>query len=101
MRSLALAWIPAVLAAQSIAVRSFVVPSFADLTIKTRHTFGGQSGRITTQALYLKGPRERVEYTGQGLASGYVPQVTITQCDRRRMVYLNSETKLYWTSQFA
>ncbi len=101
MRSLALAWIPAVLAAQSIAVRSFVVPSFADLTIKTRHTLGGQSARITMEVLHLKGPRERLEHIVEGLAAGYVPQVTITQCDQRRMVYLNTETKLYWISQFA
>jgi hypothetical protein len=36
MRPFAFARLPVLLAAQSIAVPSFVVPSFADLTIKTR-----------------------------------------------------------------
>jgi hypothetical protein len=100
MSPLARAWLPALLAAQSIAVPSFVVPRIADLTIKTRQTFGGRSARGTIAVLYAKGPRERREYIVQGLPVRAVHQVTITQCDERRMVYLNTETKLYWTSPF-
>jgi len=101
MRYLAFAWLPALLAAQSIAVPSFVVPSFADLTIKTRHTFGDRSATIRTEVLYVKGPRERLEGILQGPGFADARQATtITQCDRRRTVYLNTETKLYWASPF-
>ena len=100
MRSPAIALLPALFVAQSIAVPSFVVPSFADLAIKTRQTFGGGSSTIMTEVLYVKGPRERREHTFEGVAAAGVHHVAIAQCDQRRMVYLNTETKLYWASPF-
>src|SRR5690349_23637021 len=85
-----------VILAQTLSGPAFVVPTFADLTIKKRHSFGSASS--TTEVLYLKGARERrevlpeqPEHTGPGHA-------TITQCDRRRSVQLNPEAKLYSVS---
>ena len=76
MRSPAIALLPALFVAQSIAVPSFVVPSFADLAIKTRQTFGGGSSTIMTEVLYVKGPRERREHTfvGGRLPDGVQPR---------------------------
>jgi hypothetical protein len=96
-----------VILAQTLSGPAFVVPTFADLTIKKRHSFGSASSRGTTEVLYLKGARERrevlpeqPEHTGPGHA-------TITQCDQQRSVQLNPEAKLYsvsvlndWSQQF-
>jgi hypothetical protein len=97
-----------VILAQTLSIPAFVVPTFADLTIKKRHSFGPTSSGGTTEVLYLKGARERREFVyGQqpgNTASGYT---TITQCDERRSVQLNLEAKLYavsvledWSEQF-
>jgi hypothetical protein len=93
---IALAAAPVILA-ETLSISPFVVPTFADLTIKKRHSFG-TSSRVTTEVLYLKGARERREFpygqpgnTGPGHA-------TIMQCDQRRSVLLNPEGKVYLVS---
>jgi hypothetical protein len=50
-----------VILAQTLSIPSFIVPTFADLTIKKRHSFGTTS-RGTSEVLYLKGGRERREF---------------------------------------
>ena len=93
---IALAVAPAILA-QTLSIPAFVVPTFADLTIKTRHSFGTTSSRGTTEVLYLKGARERHEFLYE--QPGKRPSfATIMQCDQRRSVQLNPEAKLYAVS---
>lgn len=67
-----------------------IVPSFPDLTIKTRHI----DGRNThTETLYLKGARQRIEAASDGpLAS---PSTNILQCDQRLRILLNKQAKVY------
>jgi hypothetical protein len=87
-----------VILAQALSIPSFVVPKFADLTIRTRHSYGATSSRGTSEVLYLKGARERREFIFEqpgGTSSGYA---TIVQCDRRRSVQLNLQAKLYSAS---
>jgi hypothetical protein len=103
---IALAAAPVILA-ETLSIPPFVVPAFADLTIKKRHSFGSTSSRDTTEVLYLKGARERREVLyGQSGITG-PGHVTIMQCDQRRSVQLNPEAKLYsvsvlkdWSEQF-
>ena len=91
---IALAAAPVILA-ETLSIPPFVVPAFADLTIKKRHSFGSTSSTGTTEVLYLKGARERHEFLyGQPGNTG-PGHVTIMQCDQRRSVQLNSEAKLY------
>jgi hypothetical protein len=96
--AIALAVAPAVLA-QTLYTPAFVVPSFADLTIKKRQVFAATSSGVTTELLYLKGARERREFafTRQ---SGDAPlgSASIWQCDQRRSVHLNLQAKLYTVS---
>jgi hypothetical protein len=95
--SIVLAVAPAILA-QALSTPGFVVPTFADLTIKKRHSFGPTSARGATEVLYLKGARERRELLYEqsgGRSSNYA---TIMQCDQRRSVQLNTEAKLYFVS---
>lgn len=62
----------------------------ADIKIKSRNTFGGQSTGEST--VYIKGKRQRAENPG-GMN-------TITQCDLRRTLQLNSTTKTYIVTPF-
>jgi hypothetical protein len=84
--------------AQALSTPGFVVPTFADLTIKTRHSFGPTSARGATEVLYLKGARERRELLYEQSGSRSSNYATILQCDQRRSVQLNAEAKLYFVS---
>ena len=61
--------------------------------IKTRQTASGQSSEYTT---FIKGKRQRTE---REMDAGQM--INITQCDLRRGVQLNSQTKTYFVSSFA
>ena len=83
---------------QALSTSGFVVPAFADLTIKTRHSFGPSPARGTTEVLYLKGARERHELLYEQSERRSLDYATIMQCDKRRSVQLNTEAKLYFVS---
>jgi hypothetical protein len=94
---IALAVAPVILG-QTLSIPAFVVPTFADLTIKKRHSFGATSSRGTTEVLYLKGARERREFLYEQWGNTRLDYATITQCDQRRSVQLNLVAKLYGMS---
>jgi hypothetical protein len=103
---IALAVAPVIIA-QTLSIPAFIVPTFADLTIKKRHSFGSTSSRGTTEVLYLKGARERREFLYEQPGNTGPGHATIVQCDQRRSVQLNPEAKLYsvsvlkdWSEQF-
>ena len=87
-----------VIVAQTLSIPAFVQPTFADLTIKTRHSFGTTSSRGTTEVLYLKGARERREFLYEQPGNRRPSHAIIMQCDRRRSVQLNPEAKIYSVS---
>jgi hypothetical protein len=95
--SIAVAAAPVILA-QTPSITAIVVPTFADLTIKKRLSFGGTSSRGTTEVLYLKGARERREFLSGQPGETDPGHATIVQCDQRRTVQLNPEAKLYSVS---
>src|SRR5688572_24149257 len=64
--------------------------ALADVKIKSKQTMSGQSYENTT---YIKGKRERRE-SMNGM------MVNLTQCDLRRGVQLNSQTKTYIVNSF-
>ena len=66
--------------------------AFADVKIKTRQTASGQSSEYTT---FIKGKRQRTER-----AMGEGQLINLTQCDLRRGVQLNSQTKTYLVNSF-
>jgi len=80
--------------AQTPARTGLVVPTFTDLTIKKRHSFGVASG-ATTEVLNLKDARERREFIYEQPGNRRSSYVTITQCDRGLSVQLNPEAQLY------
>src|SRR5215203_3434602 len=63
----------------------------ADVKIKAKQTMGGQSYDNTT---YIKGKRQRSEAMN-GMS------ISLTQCDLRRGVTLNAQTKTYMVNPFA
>ena len=71
-----------------------LAPNSADVTIKTRTTFGGQQAE--TVVLQLKGARQRVErvFEAPSAPPGGVP-VYVTQCDARRLLIRNDQMRLY------
>jgi hypothetical protein len=87
-----------VILAQALSTPAFVVPTFADLTIKTRHSFGATSSSAMTEVLYLKGARERREFLYEPPRNGQSRYATIMQCDQRRRVQLNLDARLYSVS---
>jgi hypothetical protein len=80
---------------QTPSISHLVVPSFTDLTIKKRHSFGSSSSRHAIQVLYLKGARERHEFLYEQHGRRTTGHVTIMQCDQRRSVELNPEARVY------
>ena len=64
--------------------------AFADVKIKSKQTMSGQSYENTT---YIKGKRQRSE-SMNGM------MINLTQCDLRRGVQLNSQTKTYMVNTF-
>ena len=81
--------------AQARAIPTFIVPSFADLTIRKRHSFDASKSRTMTEVLYLKGARERREFFNQQAGNTALRYATITQCDQRRSIQLNLRDRLY------
>lgn len=65
--------------------------AMADVKIKAKQSMGGQSYENTT---YIKGKRQRSE-SMNGM------MINLTQCDLRRGVQLNSQTKTYIVNPFA
>jgi hypothetical protein len=73
------------------AVKPFV-PKVPDLTLKIRSTTVGDP---ITRTMYFKGARQRVEATIDARVSH---EFVITQCDKRRTLMMNDETKTYASS---
>lgn len=77
----------------------YVVPSFADLTITTRTSYGG--AHVTTTTMYLRGSRERREHTFEPSVEAFgARHASIVQCDERRHLQLNLDAKLYAVEAF-
>ncbi len=68
----------------------FTAEAFADVKVKSKQSVGGQSYESTT---YIKGKRQRSETMGG--------MVTVTQCDLRRGVQINTNSKTYMVNPFA
>jgi hypothetical protein len=66
--------------------------AFADIKIKSRQTISGQSYENTT---YIKGKRERAERNMGGLKI-----INLTQCDLKRDIQMNEQTKTYLINSF-
>lgn len=64
--------------------------AFADVKIKSKQTMSGQSYENTT---YIKGKRQRSE-TMNGM------MISLNQCDLRRGIQLNSQTKTYVINEY-
>ncbi|MEP7212392.1 MAG: hypothetical protein ABI791_04920 [Acidobacteriota bacterium] len=64
---------------------------FGDVKIKSKQTMSGQSYENTT---YIKGKRQRAEQMN-GMT------VSLTQCDLRRGVQMNTQSKTYMVNPFA
>jgi hypothetical protein len=77
------------------AALAVATPSFADLRITTQHSLGLMRA---TEALSLKGARQRNETTWERPGFTERRGFTITQCDRQRTVRLNVAAKLYGIS---
>jgi hypothetical protein len=84
--------LPVLLLTAPLPLPNLIVPNFPVLTIKTRRTDGNQYS--TEETLYLKGARQRSEYVIRNAGSS-VDRVTITQCDEKRRLNLNSKEKTY------
>ena len=69
---------------------TFVSSAFADVKIKSKQTMSGQSYENTT---YIKGKRQRTEMMNGAM-------INITQCDLRRGVQVNPNTKTYMVNPF-
>jgi len=87
---------------QTQSTPGFVVPSFTDLTIKTRRSYSLEASLVTTvTTLQLRGSRERWESTVE--AASEAPgarHASILQCDQRRSVHLNVEARIYAVEKF-
>lgn len=75
----------------SASLPKFVVPSFPDLTIKTRRTTGDRF--LSIETLYLKGSRQRTETVTERPAPAKF--IDITQCDVWRRYSLDENWKTY------
>ncbi len=76
----------------AVQLPKLVVPTFSDLAIKTRTDNDHYS---SMQALYLKGARQRRENVIQYAGSRSMNHTTITLCDEKLRLDLNSEEKTY------
>lgn len=66
------------------------MPAFADVKVRSKQTISGQSYESAT---FIKGKRQRSETMGG--------MVSITQCDLKRAVQLNTNTRTYMVNPFA
>ena len=69
---------------------TFASSAFADVKIKSKQTMSGQSYENTT---YIKGKRQRTEMMNGAM-------INITQCDLRRGVQVNPNTRTYMVNPF-
>lgn len=69
---------------------TFATAALADVKVKSKQTVSGQSYEHTT---YIKGKRQRSESMGG--------MVSITQCDLKRSVQLNTNAQTYLVTPFA
>jgi len=84
--------------AASVGFPKFVVPSFPDLTVKTRRM--SSDGTSQLSALYLKGARQRTETVTEKPARSHAMNWTvIQQCDEKRLFNINERDKLYSSSE--
>jgi hypothetical protein len=72
-------------------------PPTRDVTVKTEQRLApGRGARTTTIATYFSGTRQRREAMTRGASlDADIRWVTITQCDERRTLILNPESRLY------
>ena len=76
-------------------------PESRDITIRTRTTFGGNRGIWHSAVLQVKGARQRLVRTWQDSSATHAgPGAVITQCDTRRVVFVNDAKRLYGISPF-
>lgn len=66
-----------------------------DVTIRTEARDSGQSGEVTTNVLYIKGPNQRRESILTLADGDHVLPVEFTQCDQERIVELNPAARIY------
>jgi hypothetical protein len=70
-----------------------------DVTIRTRTTFTGNPEISHSALLQVKGARQRLVRSWQGPSARHVgPAAVITQCDVRRLVFVNDAKRLYGLS---
>lgn len=74
----------------AVIISSLAFSAFADVKIKSKQTMSGQSYENTT---YIKGKRQRSE-----VMNGMM--VNITQCDLRRGIQINPNSKTYLVNPF-
>lgn len=79
---------------ESLLSPKMVVPNFPDLTIKTRRV--DSDLRSSKETLYLKGARQRIESGSEDADVDHAWTASILyECDRRRILTLNSSTKTF------
>lgn len=71
---------------------AFTTGAFADVKVKSKQTVSGQTYEHTT---YIKGKRQRTEQN-----MGSMQTVNLTQCDLKRYVQLNPNSKTYFINLF-
>src|SRR5260370_13016637 len=79
-------------------VSKFVVPTFKDLTIKTRTTFGMSGPSLAIS--YFEGARQRREHGPERLRIVPPYSDTIMQCDLKTEYLLNDHAKTYRNSSW-
>lgn len=80
------------------ALPKLIVPNLPDLTVRTRQTFGDSLVHLKT--LYVKGARQRIETALENPSrSDAIKNVTIHQCDEKRVFHLNERDKIYVSSE--
>ena len=71
-------------------------PSTRDLTVKTERRMPlGHEASVTTTATYFSGARQRRETVPHDGRDRALDLITIRQCDERRTLILNPESRLY------
>lgn len=90
----ALLGIVAMMGSQSTGPR-LVVPDMPDLLVRVRHTIDLLPSPTTTETWYFKGARQRHEISSISEPGRTHTSVALAQCDRRRLVEINTEAGLY------
>src|ERR1700680_4126306 len=94
MTSSAFGLLSVLILSESPVLPKIVVPNFPDLTIKTRRV--DSDSRSSKDILYLKGARQRIESGSENADIDHSWTASILyECDRRRILTLNSSTKTF------